>query len=365
VPNIGISTAFLGNLRAGTWQYTCHLLRGVSAGREISVIDRLQRELPGLELPVRSYHGGGERLAKLVWPNFILPGRAAGDSYDLIHCTTPYGTFMPCRYRNVITICDVTPLLFPEVHGRMNVWHHRYALPAILRRADRIITISECSKQDIVRIYGVPEHKITVTLLAADSSYRPDPPGVPSAAITALPGPYILNVGTLEPRKNLDGLLQAFARAKKKGIPHKLVVTGAKGWGESRIAALVKSLELADSVIFTGFIDDADLPHLYSGADFFVYPSLYEGFGLPVLEALSCGTPTITSAVSSLPEVAGDAALQVDPRSEAELSAAILQLAGDAVLRQNLRAKGLAQAGTFSWERTVRETLRVYEEVLS
>lgn len=362
---IGISTAFLGNLRAGTWQYTAHLLQGLCRNREITAVDRESRDIPGIELPVLCYKGGGEKLAKLVWPNFILPGNASRDGYDLIHCTTPYGTFMPCRYRNVITICDVTPLLFPTAHNRMNVWHHRFALPSILRRADRIITISECSKRDIVRVYGVSVAKITVTLLAADSSFRPDRDGSPSGAIAELHSPYVLNVGTLEPRKNLDGLLKAFARAKKMGIPHKLVVTGAKGWGESRIAGLVKSLDLESSVIFTGFVEDADLPHLYGRADFFVYPSLYEGFGLPVLEAMSSGTPVITSDSSSIPEVAGNAALLVDPRSEIELAAAIMKLAGDAGLRQSMREKGLAQAKKFSWERTVQETLQVYAEVLA
>jgi glycosyltransferase involved in cell wall biosynthesis len=272
---------------------------------------------------------------------------------------------MPCRYKNVITICDVTPLLFPAAHGRMNVWHHRFALPAILKRADRIITISECSKRDIARVYGVPEEKISVTLLAADERYRVDPEGLPGVALAMLPRPYILNVGTLEPRKNLDGLLKAFAAAKKKGIPHQLVVTGAKGWGESRIAPLVKDLGIEGSVTFTGFIADDDLTHLYREADFFVYPSLYEGFGLPVLESMACGTPVLTSNSSSIPEVAGDAALLVDPQSESELSSAILKLAGDEGLRLSMRGKGLAQAGKFSWERTVCETLSIYEEVLS
>jgi len=363
VPKIGISTAFLGNLRAGTWQYTRHLLEGVAGRGGYSAIDRESRELPGVDLPLCSYPGGGKNLAKLLWPNFILPARAANDGYDLIHCTTPYGTFMPCRYRNVITICDVTPLLFPDAHGRMNVWHHRFALPAILQRADRVITISECSKRDIVRLYGLPEEKITVTLLAADSCFRTLPPGGGGPLPASLPRPYILNVGTLEPRKNLEGLLRAFAVAKKSGIPHSLVITGAKGWGESALASLPAELGIAASVIFSGFVEDEDLPHLYANADFFVYPSLYEGFGLPVLEAMACGTPVITANCSSLPEVAGDAALLVDPRSEQELSGAMIRMAGDAQLRGDLRTKGLLQASRFSWSRTVSETMRVYEEL--
>lgn len=362
---VGITTSFLGNLRAGTWQYTRHLLEGAASVGEVFRIDREQRSISGIELPLRSYSGGGEKLAKLLWPNFTLPGGAGADGFDLVHCTTPYGTFMPCRYRNLITVCDVTPLLFPGTHGRLNVWHHRYALPAILKRADRIITISECSKRDIVRIYNIPEEKISVTLLAADSCYRPVPEGRPSARVAAVPVPYILNVGTLEPRKNLTGLIRSYAAARRNGVEHKLVIAGAKGWGESSIAGLIKELGVHDSVLFCGFIEDADLPHLYAGADFFVYPSLYEGFGLPVLEAMACGTPVITSGVSSIPEVAGDAGILVDPRSELELASAITRMAGDRELRENMRGRGLQQAAKFNWESTVKETLQIYDEVLA
>jgi glycosyltransferase involved in cell wall biosynthesis len=361
---IGISTAFLGNLRAGTWQYTRHLLQGATR-RGVGAVGRENSALSGLDTQVTTYVGGGEKFAKLIWPNFILPQRAGADGYDLIHCTTPYGTFMPCRYKNIITICDVTPLLFSEAHGRMNVWHHRFALPSILQRADRIITISESSKRDIVRLYGIREEKVRVTLLAADERFQFDPVGAPGESLVKLPQPYILNVGTLEPRKNLDGLIRAFASAKRGGMPHALVITGAKGWGESRLAPLIKELGVSASVVFTGFVEEEDLPHLYRGADFFVYPSLYEGFGLPVLEAMACGTPVITSNSSSVPEVAGDAALLVDPRSEAELSAAMLRLAGDRALKVSLREQGVSRATQFSWARTVRETLMVYQDVLS
>lgn len=364
MPKIGISTAFLGNLRAGTWQYTRHLLEGVSGQDDFAAIDREWRKLPEIDLQACCYPGGGDKLAKLIWPNFVLPGRASRDNFDLVHCTTPYGTFMPCRYKNVITICDVTPLLFPGAHGRMNVWHHRYALPAILKRADRIITISDCSKQDIVRIYGVSPAKVTVTQLAADARYHLCPEGIPGTTVVDLPHPYILNVGTLEPRKNLEGLLRAFAQAKRAGIPHTLVIAGARGWGESRLAGLPEELGIADSVIFLGFIDDHDLPHLYANAAFFVYPSLYEGFGLPVLEAMASGTAVITSNTSSLPEVAGGAALLIDPRSDNEIAAAIIRLAADLDACKELAEKGIKQAACFSWDRTVAETVAVYGELL-
>lgn len=362
---IGIITAFLGNLRAGTWTYTWNLLKRLREKTAVTAIDREQRPLAGLEgIALKAFPGGGKQFAKLMWPNFTLPDRAASAGFDLVHGTTPYGTFRSTKFKKIITICDVTPLLFPEAHGRMNVWHHRFVLPAILKQADHIITISEASKQDIIRCFKVPDNKITVTLLAADNAFRPDPSGIPSDGITQLPRPYILNVGTLEPRKNLEGLLRAFAAARHKGMPHSLVITGARGWGRSPLASLVRELALDDAVIFTGFVEDTDLPHLYGRADFFVYPSLYEGFGLPILEAMSCGTPVITSNVSSMLEVSGDAAILADPRSEAELMTSMLKLAGDGELRCSLRDKGMIQAARFSWERTAHETWDLYEQVL-
>jgi len=362
---IGIVTSFLGNLRAGTWVYTWNLLRHLGCRTDVVRIDREERTLEGLEdIPALVYPGSG-RLAKLTWPNLQLPDGAERGGLDLVHVTTPYGCFRQTRFKKIITICDVTPLLFPEAHGRLHVWHHRLALPAILRAADRIITISEASKRDIVRCYRVPEEKVSVTYLAASLPGRATyPTAMPPDAGAGLTKPYILNVGTLEPRKNLTGLLKAFARARSKGLPHSLVVVGASGWGRSPIAGLVDGLGIRDHVHFTGFVDDQSLPRLYAGADFFVYPSLYEGFGLPVLEAMASGAPVITSNVSSLPEVAGGAAVLVDPSSTAELSDAMLRLAGDEELRRQLRVKGLERAGHFSWEQTAEQTWQIYQAVI-
>ncbi len=363
--NIGVVTAFLGNLRAGTWTYTWNLLKGLGAKAGVTAVDREQRLLPGLEdINLTDFPGGGRALAKLVWPNFTLPDKAGIAGFDLVHCTTPYGTFRQTAYKKIITICDVTPLLFPETHGKMNVWHHRFILPSILKQADHIITISETSKRDIIRYFKVPEDKITVTLLAANNAFQEIPHGIPADDIAKISRPYILNVGTLEPRKNLEGLLRAFAVARRKGMPHTLVITGARGWGKSPLAGLIETLSLGDSVLFTGFVNDNDLPHLYKGADFFVYPSLYEGFGLPILEAMNCGTPVITSNVSSMPEVAGDAALLVDPLSQSELADAIFRLAGDPELRNTMLLKGIKRAAHFSWQKTVDETFSVYEKIL-
>jgi glycosyltransferase involved in cell wall biosynthesis len=170
---------------------------------------------------------------------------------------------------------------------------------------------------------------------------------------------FILAVSNMQPRKNLSRLMQAFARARQQhGIPHKLVLVGQQLWLTEN--DLAQARILGDSVVLTGYVPDADLPLLYNAADVFAYPSLYEGFGLPVLEAMACGTPVITSNLSSLPEVAGDAALLVNPYSVEEMSDALVQVLTNGALKTSLRERGLARAGTFSWERTARQTVEVY-----
>ncbi len=177
--------------------------------------------------------------------------------------------------------------------------------------------------------------------------------------------PFILGLSSLQPRKNFIRLIEAFALARQEGaLPHQLVIGGGKGWLYDAIFAKVQALGLADSVIFPGFIDDSDLPALYSAADFFAYPSLYEGFGLPVLEAQACGTPVLTAANSSLPEAGGLAALYVQAEDVASIADGLLKLAQDTVLRQQLRSAGFAHATQFTWQRSGEQLLGAYEKVL-
>jgi glycosyltransferase involved in cell wall biosynthesis len=285
------------------------------------------------------------------------------DNFDVIHATTHYGTFMPCHYKNVITVTDVSPLLHPETHGRGQVMYHRHILPQVLKRADAIVTISHSSKRDIVSCCRVAEEKVHVIHLGVDGRFVPTAAGESTFART-LPKHYILNIGTLEARKNLPRLLEAYAIARGRGLSHKLLIGGARGWRLSNLAGIIEKHKLENDVVFLGFVEDADLPLLYARADFFIYPSIYEGFGMPILEAMACGTPVITSNCSSMPEVAGDAALLVDPLDVQDLAARMLDLAGSGDLRRSLREKGLERAALFSWEKTARETLAVYEAVM-
>ncbi|HEX2770019.1 MAG TPA: glycosyltransferase family 1 protein [Geobacteraceae bacterium] len=365
---IGITTAFFQNYRAGTWVYACSLLKALDgltgSGNRFHTIDFLDQAVAGLNAIEHTvYPLPTETLAKIVWPNLVLPRRAARERFDVVHATTHYGTFMPCMYRNIITVTDVSPIIHPETHGLMQVAYHRHVLPLVLKRADAIVTISHSSKKDIVSCCRIAEDKVHVIHLGVDTRFVPDTAEENDFA-RSLPGRYILNIGTLEARKNLPRLLEAYVIARRKGLPHKLLIGGARGWRLSNLAGIVEKHALGNDVVFLGFVEDADLPALYRKADFFVYPSIYEGFGMPILEAMACGTPVITANCSSMPEVAGDAALLVDPLDPEEIAARILDLAGSADLRRSLREKGIQRASRFSWEKTAQETLAVYERKL-
>lgn len=271
------------------------------------------------------------------------------------------------RIRSVFTVHDVIPQLLPEFHLPLNRWYLTLMFPRFLRCADAVIAVSECTRRDTVRLYNVPEEKIRVIYEGVDPRFRP----VGDAAVLqqvriryGLPEDYILYVGTIEPRKNLTRLLEAYQTLKQKGYGHKLVFVGAKGWLCQPVFDAMRQLGLEDDIILPGFITDQDLPAVYAGASLFVFPSLYEGFGLPPLEALATGVPTVVSDASSLPEVVGDAALQVPPTDTGALAAAMERVLSDAALAQRLAAAGPARARLFTWEKAAEETVALYRKVL-
>ena len=266
----------------------------------------------------------------------------------------------------VVTVHDVIPLILPEAFTPRHRAVVRIALARVRRRADRVIVPSRAVKRDVVRHVGVPADRVVVTPEGCDPRFRPVRSAGALRDVVArygLPSRYLLAVGRLEPRKNLTTLLAAFARLQRGGAVHpnlKLVLAGARGWLEEPIFRTVRALGLEAAVHFPGFIDGDDLPAVYSGAALFVFPSLYEGFGLPPLEAMACGVPVVTSNVSAMPEVAGDAAVLVDPRDVDGLASAIARVLRDEALRARLRAAGIARAREFSWQTTARRTLDVY-----
>ncbi|MBC7260731.1 MAG: glycosyltransferase family 4 protein, partial [Chloroflexi bacterium] len=268
--------------------------------------------------------------------------------------------------RTVVTVHDVFARSCPGHSTRSDTLLYRYWLPRVLSHVDAVITDSQASKMDLANFLNIPEETVHVIYGGVSTCYHPI--SSEEAARTAsrydLPKRYILFVGSVEERKNLRRLLQACARLWREGEVRPLVVVGPHKWKYRRILQTVEELGISEHVIFTGYVPDEALPALYSGADLFVFPSLYEGFGLPPLEAIACGTPVVCSNTSSLPEVVGDAALMVDPYDVEALAEAMHRVLSDTALREELRQKGLARAKMFTWERAARETLAVYSCVL-
>ena len=292
----------------------------------------------------------------------------------------PLGVLLRRRMRTVVTIHDMGYMRFPESHTPSQRRYLRLSTNWSARHASQLIAISNTTRDDLVRYAGAPPKKISVVYHGVSPRFRPIEDHDLIAATQAKYGitsPYFLYVGTIQPRKNLARLLEAFASAirgwglgAENSAPEpQLVIAGKHGWLTSEIERQATQLFGPDSpaLRFTGYIADEDLPALLSGALAFVFPSLYEGFGMPILEAMACGTPVLTSATSALPEIAGDpssnsgqaAALLIDPEDTAAIAAGLARLASDAVLRADLRARGLARAAQFTWERCAQETLAV------
>jgi glycosyltransferase involved in cell wall biosynthesis len=282
---------------------------------------------------------------------------------DLVHATNP-AAVPPAApgQRLVVTVHDLAFLVLPGTFPRAWRWLYRVGLRAAVRRADAIVTPSRSTAEDLLSRTRVDPEKVFVTPLAASLSLGVDDPDAVLARLK-VPPPYLLFVGTLEPRKNLLRLVRAYRRVAQDGIPHALVLAGPLGWQGDRLLREI-ALRGPGEIVLTGPLSDDELDALYRGADAFVYPSLYEGFGLPVVEAMSRGLPSVVSTSSSLPEVAGDAALAVNPRSVRELASAIATIATDVAMAERLAAKARARAERFSWDETARRTLEMYERLL-
>jgi len=276
---------------------------------------------------------------------------------------------LACPVPSVVTIHDLSAFLFPQTFRRVNRTYTQWAIRVAARRASTILAVSEFTRREIVRWLGVAPERVVVTPNAADARFAPPEPAALDAfrRRAGLPDRFVLFLGTLEPRKNLPLLLEAYARIARD-IDAPLLVGGARGWLYEPILARAEQLGLGDRLRFVGYIDQEEQALWYAAATVFVFPSLYEGFGMPPLEAMACGTPVIVSNSSSLPEVVGDpsvgpdqaAALIVPPTDADALAEAMRRLLADADLRAELRARGLARARCFSWRATAARTLAVY-----
>ncbi|NJM05888.1 glycosyltransferase family 4 protein [Candidatus Gracilibacteria bacterium] len=270
-------------------------------------------------------------------------------------------------HRSVVTIHDLGYRAFPESHTRRRRVELDLTTRWSVQRATRVIAISQATKDALVQHYNVDPTRVAVVHHGLSAAFRPaDTPAITTVcARYGLQKPFFLYIGTVQPRKNLARLIAAFRTIAERIGAIELVIAGKRGWLTEQIEAEAAHAGLGARVRFIGFVPDAELPALLSAARAFVFPSLYEGFGMPVLEAMGCGTPVLTANTSALPEIAGDAALLVDPSDTEAIAAALQQLADDAALRADLSARGLQRAAHFTWERCAEETLQVLRAAIT
>jgi glycosyltransferase involved in cell wall biosynthesis len=373
---IVVDARYVSKSQSGVGCYTQRLVGGLAA------IDRSNRYTclvlsggPGLAIdqpnirywPTRvSFE---DHLRGDAWLLAYLPVRLRQLGTDVYHGPAVFLPLVKLGYRTVVTIHDLVSFLFPGTVPRKYSLYMRLMTRLAVRSADRIIAVSRATRDDLAQVLAVPDERVVVIHEAVGPEFAAPPePGHVAAVLRryAIRPPYCLFVGNLEPRKNLPRLIEAFAsiRARRAGGPRpQLVVAGTRGWLYGSIFRAVEAHGLAADVVFTGYVPPEDLPALYAGSGCFVFPSLYEGFGLPVLEAMAAGAPVVASRVGAIPEVAGEAALLVNAEKPAELADAIETVLTDAALRTDLVTRGRARAARFTWEAVAQQTLDVYESV--
>lgn len=305
------------------------------------------------------------RMLARIWQRarIPLPVEFFTGSVDLYHATD--FVLPPTRARTLLTVHDLSFVRVPETASPRLKAYLDVVVPRSVRRAEHILADSQATKGDLITLYDTPTDKITVLLCGVDARFHPVADPAIRQKYSIPPRPYIFSVGTVQPRKNYARLIQALAALRARSYDVDLVIAGGRGWLDDPIYAAISDLNLTDHVHVIGFAADDDLPALYSQALITAIPSLYEGFGIPVLESMACGTPVVTSNVSSLPEVAGDAALTVDPTDLDAIIAAMQRLIDDETLRADLSARGIARARQFTWERAAQQLQHIYGRLLS
>jgi glycosyltransferase involved in cell wall biosynthesis len=362
---IGLIAYGLDRAPGGIARYSKELIAALQkAGVNITILQAGELTHYNRSIPLR----GSKRLPGLLTIGQIEVARITQQRrLALVHDPTGCAPLWLTRAWRVVTIHDVIPFIYPETSSRLDWLIYHFWLPVVISRLDSIITVSEQSKSDLVQYLQVKPEKITVIPEAASPIYQPlRQTRIENTLLRlGINFPYILYVGSIEARKNLNTLLEAYDQVRCWSENWKLVIVGAHRWKYSSVFSTLERLQLTSSVYFTGYVAEEDLPILYNGASLFIFPSLYEGFGLPVLEALACGTPVVTSNCASLPEVAGEAAILVDPLDVNAIALAIRQVLEEPDLAVSMRLKGIAQAQQFSWEQTAKRTTEVYERLLN
>jgi len=372
--NVGILSWMIDKKRTGVNNYLYNLIKNMivnGKADEISLIhyeksdDPIYSKVNDIIIP--------EKPLKLT-SALGIPQAVKNADIDILHVPVHwYNQITPFvfnrKIKKVLTVHDLTPILFPEMHTRETNLTWRSSLKFIKNRTNIMICVSESTKTDCVKLLNIPEKRLRVIPLSADEQYKPlkNKKQIHDELKQEynIDFPFILFVGTLEKRKNVPTLIKSFYKLKKSKVDHKLVVVGGKGWKYTKIFDLIEELNLKNEVIFTDYVSDEYLVKLYNAADLFVYPSLYEGFGLPPLEAMACGCPVITSNTSSLPEVVGDAGIMIDPNDINSLTESMLKILTNNQLREEMSKKSLERAKMFSWKKTAKETWNVYEDVVN
>lgn len=309
----------------------------------------------------------GERNKKF-WDEYYMPKILSKISPDVFHLPQnglglPYNKYS----KYVVTVHDLIPYTMPETCGKSYMEKFTKEMPSILDKSDIIITVSQYSKMDIIKYFQIPDEKIKVIYLAADGMFRRHDKEKAWDFLNkkySYSTDFILYIGGFSPRKNVDGLMEAF-KSVYKDLPgrYDLMILGSSKDEHYELKKKANTLGIGERVVFTGYIPYEHLPWFYNCAELFVYPSFYEGFGLPPLEAMTCGTPVITSNVTSIPEIVGDGAITIDPYDLNKLAYSIYDVLTDIELKNQLSIKGMKRAYQFSWKKTALETIKVYEEV--
>jgi len=357
-----------GYRSAGVHQYIYHLLRHLGQAD-----DRLRYTVllgEGVLPPdsaltsLQSRWSTSRAAVRVAWEQLVQPWVLRQIGADLVHGPVFVGPLL-AHCPVVVTIHDLSFIRCPDLSRPANRLYRTVLTRLSAQRARRLIAVSAHAAAESTRLLGVPRERVDVIYHGVDPVFRPLPVDEVAAfrRDRGLPERFVFFVGTLEPRKNLVRLVEAFARIRDGRV--RLVLAGGKGWLYDDLFAKVEALELDEEVVFPGYVMNDELSLWYNAATVFSYPSVYEGFGLPVLEAQACGTPVLTSNTSSLPEAAGDGALMVDPYDVEELAAGLDRLLTDEPLRHELRERGLAHARQFSWPRTARETACVYRRAMA
>lgn len=309
-------------------------------------------------------------IKRIYWENISLPRLFDKDDLDILHVPGFAGPLFANRVKKVTTVHDLIGMIYPQNLAPVSRFYWQRWLPACVKNSHMIIADSENTKKDIIRLLNIPQDRIRVIYLAANRSFSVIPDKEKERDRLKKYGintKYILNVGTVEPRKNIKNLILAFAMYLNNSRARELslVIAGKKGWAYDESLKAAIDAGIRQNVIFCDYIDEADLVLMYNLAELFIYPSFYEGFGIPVLEAMCCAAPVICSNTSSLPELAGDAAILVDPADNAVLEKSMAEVLPDNLLKKTLSEKALRQAARFSWEKAAKETISLYREVIS